>query len=386
MDQVLRRVLRPFLDNTDLLRAMFVGSLLSKDGDAATDTPTTDTTTTRRPTISTRKAGGGLRQGETRGGGEWSPPPSTATPANGKVTAKDAAPGQNGGSSEDDGPAADGGMWGYRSSLSSKGCWKVDAWASARKDTSVELGFDSVAFDLFVNPGDETGEKTAAAAVRIAEKRAAARHDHGTALKRSSSNSSGSSSSARAVVSNVVPFRLVDGLPRELGPILFSADEISSIVSAGDPDHQRPPSRGARRGHARQKAVAVEPEAAGSNPKENQEHVEEDDGEEEQKESLWARKKDPSGSGHVILSHVHRGAAADAEGTAVEVRIRGESSDVGGALARSGLPQDMSGLVVIDATLDAVPAGQSKRTVEVVARAGSGVNRQERRKQRAAAH
>lgn len=363
---------------------MFAGSLLSKDGNAAADTrtpattTTTTTTTTHRPTSSTGKAGGGPREGRARRGGEWSPPPSVTTPANGKATAGGAAPGQNGDSSEDDGPATDEGMWGYRSSLSSKACWKVDAWASARKDTSVELDFDSVAFDLFVTPEDERGGRgtvAAAPAATVAGNRAAARHDHG---KSSKSGSSRSSDSAPAVVFNVVPFRLVDGLPRELGPLLFSADEISSLISVGGPDDHRPPSRGARRGHAKQKTVAAEPEGADSSPAQTREHEEEgreEEGreEEEKKEVLWVKRKDPSGSGHVVLSHIHRGAEAadDAAGTAVEVRIRGEPLDVGG-LAKVGLPQDMSELAVT--------------TGEVVAGVGSGGNKEERRKQRAAAH
>lgn len=237
----------------------------------------------------------------------------------------------------------------------------------------MELGFDSVAFDLFVNPEDERGDVPVAAAARVAGGLVAARHGHGKPPK--------SSSCARSVVSNVVPFRLIDGLPRELGPLLFSADDFSSLLSARDPDHPHHTSLGARRGHAKHKTVAVETE--GEDSMQNQEHGEEG-GEEDEQKALWVRKKGPSGSGHVVLSHVHGGAAADAAGTTVEVRICGESLGAG-ALARAGLPQDMSGLAVT-ATIAAVAAGHSKRSGEVVARVGSGGNKQERRKQRAAAH
>lgn len=369
---------------------MFAGSLFSKDRNTAADTPTPATTTTS----SAGKAGGGNQEGVTREGGEWSPPRSVAAAANGKAKAGGAAPGRNGDdSSEDDGPAKDEGMWGYRSSLSSKGCWKVDAWASARKDTSVELDFDSVAFDLFVPPehekrGGGAVAATAPAGARTAGNRAAARHDRVKSSENGSGSRTSNNSNAPAVVFNVVPFRLGDGLPRELGPLLFSADDVSSLLSAGSPDHHRPPSRGARRGHAKQKTVAAEPEGGGSRPVQTQEHEEEEEREEEEKkEVLWVKRKDPSGSGHVILSHIHCGpAAAGAAGTAVEVRIRGEPLDVG-ALAKVGLPQDMSELAVTT-TVDAVAAAvHSKRTGEVVAGVGSGVgNKQERRKQRAAAH
>lgn len=346
---------------------MFVGGLLPKDGNASAADTTTTTTATRRPTTSSTGKAGGIREGETRGGGEWTPPPSVVAPANGiKATGDAATPGQPNGENSEDGPAAGDGLWGYRSSLSSKGCWKVDAWAAARRDNSVELGFDSVAFDVFVRPEEERGQEISAAA----GKRAAARHDDGKAP-------SSSSGGARAVVTNVVPYRLNDGLPRELGPLLFSDNEVASLL-AGDPDHHHhPPSRGARRGRAKQ-TMAVEPEEAHSSPAENHEHEEKE--EEEEEALLWVRKKDPSSSGQV-LSHVHRGVAADA-GT-VEVRIRGESLDVG-ALARVGLPQDMSALAVAAAN-DVIAAGNSKRTGDVVG-VVSGGTKQERRKPRAAAH
>lgn len=41
--------------------------------------------------------------------------------------------------------------WGYRSSLAPYACRKIDALAIARKDESVELGFDSLAFEIILD-------------------------------------------------------------------------------------------------------------------------------------------------------------------------------------------------------------------------------------------
>lgn len=327
MEHILRGVLRPFLENTDLLQAMFVDGHPSTDGIAAAGT-----TGTRRPT----GRAGGVRGGETRSGGEWSPPPAAAAPANATTTK---APAEENGEGRDDGRAAggDSSSWGYRSSLASKGCWKVDAWAAARRDDSVELGFDSAAFDVFVRPEDKRGEEARAEGKRPA-----------------------------AVVTNVVPFWLADGLPRELGPFLFDNSAVASLLDE-DADH-RPPSRdGARRKRGKQTGPA-ERDGPDSSPGETPEN-EEADG------TVWVRKKASDSAGQV-LSHVHHADATD--GGKVEVRIRGEPVDAE-TLAVAGLPQDMAALVV---TANVDP---SKRPGSAFASI-SGGERQGRRKQRAAAH
>lgn len=358
MEHILRGVLGPFLENTDLLRAMFV------DGHASTDAAPAagGVTATRRPAA----RAGGIREGDTCGGGEWSPPPSTNPPAS-----SGRAPAEDSGDSREDGRAAGGisssnssssSAWGYRSSVSSKGCWKVDAWAAARRDGSVDLSFDSIAFEIFVRPEDgrwgkggaEEEEGTSAAtAVAAAGKR--------------------SSSSPATVVTNVLPFRLVDGLPRELGLLLFDKKLVASLLAEDDADHQ-PPSRDSARRRQGKEAGSAEPGGADSSPGETPE-------EGETGKTLWVRKKASNSTGPV-LSHVHHADAVEGVGK-VEVRIRGEPLDAE-ALAMAGLPQDMAALVVA-ADVDPSTAGPSKLPASAAAGA-SGGDKQGRRKQRAAAH
>lgn len=332
MAYILRGVLRPFLENADLLRAMCVDGHSSVDGVAAADA-----TATGRPT----GIAGRSREGETRGGGEWSPPPSAGTPPNAAATT---APAEENGESCEDGRAAGDCPWGYRSSLSLKGCWKVESWAAARRDSSVELGFDSAAFDVFVRPEDESGEAAVAAGRRPA---------------------------AAAVVTNVVPFRLADGLPRELGPLLFDKSVLASLL-AGDAEH-RPPSRDGGKRRKGKHTGTTEREGADSSPGETPE-------DEETEEARWVRKKASNGTGQV-LSHVHYVDAA--EGGKVDVRIRGEPVDAE-TLATAGLPQDMVALVVTTG-VDTSMAGTSKPAGNVMVGVAAG-EKQGRRKQRAAAH
>lgn len=331
MDHILRGVLRPFLENTDLLQSMFVDCHPSTDGMAAADT-----TAARRPTA----RAGGVREGKTRRGGEWSIPPS-APPHNPTTT----APADENGESREDGRAADenSGSWGYRSSLSSRGCWKVDAWAAARRDGSVELGFDSAAFDVFVLPEDERAREAEVARERPA-----------------------------AVVTNVAPFRMAEGLPRELGPLLFDKILVASLLAEDEADH-RPPSRDRARSRRGKQTGAAEQEGPDSSPGKTAEG-------EEKEGSLWVKKKASDGTGPV-LSHVYR--VGDGEGGNVEVRIRGEPVDTE-TLAMAGLPQDMAALVVA-ADVDTPLAGTSKRPGSAFASV-SGEEQQGRRKQRAAAH
>lgn len=320
-----------------------------------------DATATRRPTATGSKEGG-IREGETRSGGEWSPPPSAPPPAHsysGTTTAPvEATTGEKSRSEGEDGRAAGDssiGSWGYRSSLSSRGCWKVDAWAAARRDGSVELGFDSTAFDVFVRPAEEVGEQAAVAAAAAGKK----------------------GYSPAAVVTNVVPFRLADGLPRELGALLFDKKMVASLLSEDYYVDRRPPSRdGARRRREGKQAETTAEQQEGPDSSPGGETLEE----EETGDALWVRKKASNSTGP-FLSHVHKVDAA--EGGKVEVRIRGEPLDAA-TLAMAGLPQDMAALVVA-ADVDTSTACASKRPGSASAGAPGG-GTQGRRRQRAVAH
>ncbi|CAM9162797.1 unnamed protein product, partial [Hapterophycus canaliculatus] len=295
LGRVLEAILGPFLENADLLEAMFVGGQLSS---AAFSAVSTDTNA-RRFTTSTA--------GREVGNSEVETPTATGTSQNSE--------------GNECGSAAGDGLWGYCSSLSCKGCWKVDAWTAAQRDPSVELGFDSVAFDIFVTPEDyRQGREGAEAPL--------SQPDY-----------------SRVVVSNVVPFRLADGLPRELGPLLFEETADASLLGGGA--EYRPPSRGTRNGREKHPA-GDEPEGEDSVTREEQEG-------EEDEEDLWIDKEDPRGCGP-MLSHVRR--ECRSVGGVVEVRLRAKSID-SRQLARAGLPQDMSALVV-DVNPEVTAAGNSK--------------------------
>eukprot|EP00752_Nemacystus_decipiens_P012720 g11270.t1 len=303
LEHVLRGILRPFLENTDFLRALFVNN--GRAPSDAAPAAAADATADRRPT---RSKAGGIREGDRRGGGEWSPPPSTDTPPSRSRAEENGDSREDGHPEVGDGNSGSSSSWGYRSSLSSRGCWKVDAWAAARRDGSVELGFDSAAFDVFVRPEDE-------------------RRGKGQELK--------AAAGPAAVVTNVVPFRLVDGLPRELGPLLFDRKLVASLLAEDVADH-RLASRDDARGRGGKQGETAEQGGAGSCPGEAPAAGEAGD-------ALWVRKKASASTGPV-LSHVHRVDAAEGGGK-VEVRIRGEPLDAE-TLAMAGLPQDMAALVV----------------------------------------
>lgn len=224
----------------------------------------------------------------------------------------------------------------------------MDSWAAARKDKSVELGFDSAAFDVFVRPEeDERVEETAPAGNRPA-----------------------------AVVTNVVPFRLTDELPKELGSLLFDTHVVVSSLQADDSDH-RPPSRDSAKKRRAKHTGTAEWEGPGSSPGETPEA-------EETENTLWVKKKASHRIGQV-LSHVHHvGAAEGGNGGKVEVRIRGGALDAE-TLATTGMPKDMAALVVT-AGADTSPAGTSKLAGSASVGVASGEEKQGRRKQRAAAH
>lgn len=313
LGRVLRAILEPFQENADLLKAMFVGG----QSPNATDPADCTTTNARRFTTSTGSKEVGIPELEAR----------TAT-------------GQRGEESEG-GSAAGYGRWGYWSSLSSRGCWKVDARTAAQRDPSVELGFDSVAFDVFIRPEDHCEGRAGAEAPS-----SKSRHAH-------------------AIVSNAVPFRLVDGLPRELGPLLF--DETVDASLLGGRGECRPLSRGAKSEREKHPA-GVEPDGKDSKMGEDQEGVEDD----------WVETEGPRGCGPV-LSHIRRG-CRPVEGV-VEVRLRAKPLDTK-QLARAGLPQDMSALVV-----DAIPEPRASGNLKLPdVAAGVSGKRQGVRRSRAVAH
>lgn len=153
-NQLLQGVLRPFLDNADLLKAMFTGDQLPGDR-PATDTATAATAATtaaaaavENPSFAVaappgdRDGNAKEREGADSRGGDRQLPRSI-----GGGLAAGSVAGKSGASSK----GFDGSPWGYRSSLLSRGCWKVDARKAAGRDGSVELGFDSVAFEVFVS-------------------------------------------------------------------------------------------------------------------------------------------------------------------------------------------------------------------------------------------
>lgn len=183
--QIIEGILDPFLHNADLVKAMFVPLRLPAN-DVSLATPDTrnnnnggggggsagveqdgkplDSTDGANvscvPVTSGESIGRqhhGKRDGQdTRGGGQWSAPPADVTTTT--TTAGGVSASAGGGF----GAGAGGGScspWGYRTSLAPRGCWKVDAGMVARRDDSVELGFDSVAFEIFLDLGHQRLER-----------------------------------------------------------------------------------------------------------------------------------------------------------------------------------------------------------------------------------
>lgn len=325
MGHVLREILAPFLENRDLLEAMFVGARLSHPTHNPGDSTSANAEGSCKTTVG---AAADVSKAETL-----------------KATAEEG----RGKSVEERQPSSGAGPWGYSSSFSSRGCWKVDARAAAQRDSSVELNFDSVAFDVFLRPEDWKGAREEEEGARWSQ-----------------------SATAHAVVSNAVPFHHADGLPRELGPLLFDETADASLL-AGTAE-PRPPSRGARGEDVKHPAAVMQ-----EGGKEEFESGEGQHGEEGDND-LWVKKENPRSYGPV-LTHVH-GRTQPSEGT-VEVRLRGEPMDAT-QLARAGMPQDMSALVV-DAIPDVNTMGSSLLSRGVAASALGG-SRQGVQKSRAAAH
>ncbi|CAB1113868.1 unnamed protein product [Ectocarpus sp. CCAP 1310/34] len=337
-NQLIADILGPFLENGDLLKAA-----LEDEQGARASVPANRATSASRATTNAVSTAREIPGDGAGGDGEQSPSSSVAE-------AGDTGVRQIGRENEEGSAAAaaaDGGMWGYRSSLSSKGCWKIDARAAGRRDSSLKLGFDSVAFDLFVLPhekGDKKGGEEPAAPPERKQR-------HATRVNGHEEAKSSSHRATRAVVTNAVPFRLADGLPRELGPLLFDDTSDASLL-AGDAAEYHPQSRVAKRRPEHPLVTVSDPELDGSELEEVEEEAE------EEHEYGWESKKDPRSAGQ-ILSHTHRGSGPSE--AAVEVRIRGETLSAD-QLARAGLPHDLFGLVVDERfnVTNAATAGDSK--------------------------
>ncbi|CBJ48663.1 hypothetical protein Esi_0046_0019 [Ectocarpus siliculosus] len=345
-NQLIADILGPFLENPDLLKAAFA----DEPGERAS-VPATKATSAGRSTTNNAVSTARETPGDGAGGdGEQSTSSSVAEAGDTGVR-QIGRENEEGSAAAAAAAAADGGMWGYRSSLSSKGCWKIDARAVARRDSSLKLGFDSVAFDLFVLPDEKKGGKKGGqeppAAPSVGKQR------HATRVNDHEEDESSSPRATRAVVTNAVPFRLADGLPRELGPLLFEDTSDASLL-AGDAAEDHPQSRGAKRKPEHPRVTVSDPELVGSRPEEAEEETEEEEGYE------WERKKDPRSAGK-ILSHTRRGSGPSE--AAVEVRIRGETLGAD-QLARAGLPHDLFSLVVDERfkVTNAATAGDSKST------------------------
>lgn len=137
----------------------------------------------------------------------------------------------------------------------------------------------------------------------------------------------------RGLVTNAMPFRLEQGLPRELGPLLFDTTADAPILSG---NVCRPPrawsgrgtttaARESKREEADRPTEEVDEKIRGAAPEE------------------WVRSEDPRGAGE-ILSHVHKYGFSGSAGV-VEVRTRGKPLDVEGLL-KAGLPKESSSLVI----------------------------------------
>ncbi|CAM9270570.1 unnamed protein product [Ectocarpus fasciculatus] len=339
-NRLIAEILGPFLENPDLLKAAFEGEPGARASVLATKATSARRTTTTAASTARETHGDGA-------GGDGEQFPSSSVAEAGDTGVRQVGRENEEGSAAA-AAAADGGMWGYRSSLSSKGCWKIDARAVGQRDSSLKLGFDSVAFDLFVLPDEKKGGKKGGeepAAPSVGKQR------HTTRANNNEDAESSLRRAARAVVTNAVPFRLADGLPRELGPLLFEGTSDASLL-AGHAAEDRPQSRGAKRGPEHPRVTVSDPERDGPEPKEAEEKTQEEQGYE------WESKTDPRSAGQ-ILSHTRLGSGPSE--AAVEVRIRGETLGAD-QLTRAGLPHDLFDLVVDERlkVTNAAKAGDSK--------------------------
>ena len=164
----------------------------------------------------------------------------------------------------------------------------------------------------------------------------------------SASHGHGDASIPRAIVTNAVPFRLEDGLPRELGPLLFDANADGAVL-AGKNDLISSPETDASNLNLNEQKDEEEHGLENGRGKQNWINLNEqreDAGwyglRKERGKDIWTRKPDPLGTGEVF-SHVREW--LDGGGACVEVRLR--AGPLGAAeLAKAGLPKDVSALVV----------------------------------------
>lgn len=140
----------------------------------------------------------------------------------------------------------------------------------------------------------------------------------------------------RALVTNVVPFRLEDGLPPDLTPLLFDAAIDAPILAGREVKALLSKSAGGKQGG---EAVTYSNTKRGreQQPSGGFKHILAN---KEAGVGSWTRRLDPLEVGE-ILTYRHR---VNDEHT-VEVRIRGDAVESNG-LARAGLPADLSKLVV----------------------------------------
>lgn len=169
--RVLREILEPFLKNADLVKAMFAAGstpptappknltaeAVKENTSAGDDEDPADATTATSPHIDGSGIGKGSREQEEGMDDAWLQPPPPTTTAATASGVESQHPGSCPSVENEEQPGIR--SWGYLSSLAARGGWKVDAAEIARRDDSVELKFDSIAFDVFVRTGDRGSER-----------------------------------------------------------------------------------------------------------------------------------------------------------------------------------------------------------------------------------
>ncbi|CAM9715438.1 unnamed protein product, partial [Discosporangium mesarthrocarpum] len=128
--------------------------------------------------------------------------------------------------------------WGFFSSLAPRSCWRMDAHAIARRENSVEIGYDSIAFEIVLDLASQRQQRYEDALEKRTQDRLERgdwgnedpSHDVDINGRPGTANASSTGNqpnfTTRLVITHVLPFRLLGpgagGLPvRELGPLLF---------------------------------------------------------------------------------------------------------------------------------------------------------------------
>ncbi|CAM9296384.1 unnamed protein product, partial [Laminaria digitata] len=321
--QVLRAILEPFLENADLLKAMF-------------EEPSITTTTAATPPYIGGGSSGSRQEG--RRDGAWTqpqPPHTTTTTTTASPGGVTASPGNGrSGASEEEPEPGGGSSWGYLSSLAARGCWKVDAAEIARRDDSVELEFDSMAFDVFVRGTDVRSSES------HGNKPTSRSNNHSSRTESSARRGDGDDSVPRAIaiVTNAVPFRLGHGLPQELGPLLFDSIADAAVLAGKQADDFL--SSSPEKDALFPEKNALVPETGTQKEGDGYQH---DPGQGWVRD-MWTRKAGPFGTGEVF-SHVHRRLDDGGASSSIEVRLRAGPLSAA-ELAKAGLPKDVSALVV----------------------------------------